>query len=196
MRNLAGMVQKQLNEQPILLVCLIGSSITKLLSVLFSTYLILWIQSFDNLTEDDSKNIYFNMMVISVLISTMILPCLAKFIDNSPAIRIVPFTFLIRFVFCLMFSTLTSPNSKTSYTICVLIIVATILESSLIDSIFSKNQGKATRGLMYGLQMFFINAGIFVYSIAGGYGSDYFGPSLPFVLIGICDIIFAVYVGY
>jgi len=37
------LVKEQLSDQPILLTCLIGSAITKLVSVLFSTYLILWI---------------------------------------------------------------------------------------------------------------------------------------------------------
>lgn len=110
------------------------------MSVLFSTYLILWIQSFTVVIKNlDAKNIYFNMMVISVGISTMILPCIAKYIDNSPAIRIVPYTFLSRCVFTYLFSLLKSPNSYTSYTVCVLIIISTILESNLIDSIFSKN---------------------------------------------------------
>lgn len=40
------LVRKQLNEQPLLLVTLVGASITRLLAVLFSTYLLLWIQSF------------------------------------------------------------------------------------------------------------------------------------------------------
>lgn len=134
------LVKEQLNDQPILLVCLIGSGITKLVSVLFSTYLILWIQSFDTLVDKEySKNIYFNMMVISVLISTMILPLIAKHIDNSPAIKVVPYTFIARCVFTILFSMLKTPDSIASYTICVLIIVSTILESNLIDSIFSKN---------------------------------------------------------
>lgn len=45
-RRFNTMVWTELLSKPVLITTLIGSSITRLLSVLFSTYLILWIQSF------------------------------------------------------------------------------------------------------------------------------------------------------
>mmetsp|Transcript_8687 Transcript_8687/g.14735 ORF Transcript_8687/g.14735 Transcript_8687/m.14735 type:complete len:104 (-) Transcript_8687:477-788(-) len=44
--QLTIIVRKAMNENPILLVLMFGASITRLLAVLFSTYLILWIQHF------------------------------------------------------------------------------------------------------------------------------------------------------
>ena len=41
--ELTSIVCIEVNENPILVVSMIGGTITKLLSVLFSTYLILWI---------------------------------------------------------------------------------------------------------------------------------------------------------
>jgi len=43
MMKFTRIVKKELKKKPILTTCLLGASITRLLSVLFSTYLILWI---------------------------------------------------------------------------------------------------------------------------------------------------------
>ena len=71
-------------------------------------------------------------------------------------------------------------------------IVFTIFESNLIDSIFTKNLVKETRGLLCGMQMFACNFGLLLYSISGGWLVDNIGPKAPFVLIGMLDFIFAI----
>lgn len=102
------LVKEELLSKPILLTTIIGGSITRLIAVLFSTYLILWIQSFEGQKDGDSaKNIYFNMMIISVVFSAMILPILGRYIDNSPAIKIAPWAFLGRAICTIFFSMLT-----------------------------------------------------------------------------------------
>ena len=132
--------------------CLVGASITRLLSVLFSTYLILWIQSFPGLSQDEqSKNIYFNMMIISVVISSIVLPVLGRYIDNCSAIKLVPWAFLMRAGCMVLFYFVKQPDSVFAYTVCVLIIVFTILESNLVDTIFAKSVNKSTRGILFGL---------------------------------------------
>ena len=45
-RSLTLITTNELKKNPLLTICMVGATITKLLSVLFSTYLILWIQSF------------------------------------------------------------------------------------------------------------------------------------------------------
>ena len=46
--TLSSQVKRQLRAEPILIVCLIGNSIVKLMAVLFSNYLVLWIASYKN----------------------------------------------------------------------------------------------------------------------------------------------------
>ena len=63
-------MKQDLLEKPILVTTIIGGSITRLIAVLFSTYLILWIQSFPGHKEGDiSKDIYFNIMIIAVIMA-------------------------------------------------------------------------------------------------------------------------------
>jgi hypothetical protein len=42
-KDLSVIVKNEMIKNPVLLMCMIGGTITKLVSVLFSTYLILWI---------------------------------------------------------------------------------------------------------------------------------------------------------
>ena len=88
------------------------------------------------------------------------------------------------------------PDSTISYVICVLIIISTILESNLVDSIFAKNLNKATRGMLFGMQMFLCNLAILAYSLASGYLVDHSGPKSPFILIGVMDFLYALIVGF
>lgn len=134
------------------------------------------------------------MMIISVLIASIVLPILGRYIDASPAIKLVPWAFLGRCLCTYFFTTLTQPDSVYAYTICVLIIVTTILESNLVDSIFAKNVNKATRGMLFGLQMFLCNWFMLIYSFSAGYLVDHQGPRAPFILIGAVDFAFALLV--
>lgn len=197
MGRFTAVVLAELKSKPVLLMCLVGTGITKLLTVLFSTYLILWIQSFPDFSDGArSKNVYFNMLVISVAISSLVLPLLGRYIDSSPAIKLVPYAFMSRCVCCYLFSMLRAPDTVAAYAVCVLIIISTIFESNLIDSIFAKSLGKAARGLLFGLQMFFCNLGLLIFSVSGGWLFDHVGPKSPFILIGVLDFIFALYAAY
>ena len=53
--ELTQLVRIEIQNNPLLLVCMAGSAITRLLSVLFSTYLILWIQTFVNGDNGSAK---------------------------------------------------------------------------------------------------------------------------------------------
>lgn len=83
-----------------------------------------------------------------------------------------------------------------AYFICVLIIIMTIFENNIIDSIFAKNLSKATRGLLFGLQMFFCNVGLLTYSLVAGWLVDHVGPNGPFQLIGALDLVYAILVAF
>jgi len=182
----------ELSRKPILTLCVIGASITRLIAVLFSTYLILWIETFPSVEGEEGKNIYFEIMVISVILSSFILPCVGAFLDSYPAIRVVPLAFLFRCFTTYCFYLLETPDTYLAYTVCVFMIVATILESNAIDSIFTKNLVKETRGLLCGLYMFVGNIGILLFSLTSGWMYDNIGPKSPFVFIGVLDFLFAI----
>lgn len=144
-------MKKEVLKKPILITTIIGGTITRLITVLFSTYLVLWIQSFNKSNKEEAKDIYFLMMMLSVVVSCIVLPILGKFIDNSPAIRLAPFAFLGRCLFTFFFYLLDAPDTFQAYLVCVCIVVSTLCENNLIDSVFAKSLSKATRGLLFGM---------------------------------------------
>ena len=189
-------VHKNLNEKPILLICIIGASITRLLAVLFSTYLILWIQKYadEGIIESSNvgKEIYMEIMLISVGFSTILFPFIGYICDKMDPAKIVPGAFLMRCASTCMFCMLDRPDTFEAYLVCVLMIIATIIENISVDSIFNKNLPKESRGALNGLFSFAGQSGILFYSIIGGWMFDKIGRFSPFVVIGICDFSFAI----
>lgn len=181
---------------------ILGASITRLLSVLFSTFLILWINK-DMVTaesgsalrkqqESEAKDIYINIMVSSALICIIVLPLIGKLCDTVDPRKIMPFAFVSRSLITYMFWRLTSPQDEWTFVVCVSMVVATITESVCCDSIFMKNLNKETRGIFNGLFSFAGQIGILIFSLAGGWMFDNLGGKTPFVTIGILDIVFVI----
>jgi len=165
MKELTLIVFEEMYQNPVLFMCMVGGTITKLISVLFSTYLILWIQTFVTgsngspkilSSKEQGKQIYSNIMVIATLISAFVLPLVGKLCDLYSPKYTIPFAFIFRSGTTILFSYIEDPRSFGSLGVCIAMIIATIVENISVDSIFNKNLPKETRGLLNG-----------VYSMAG-----------------------------
>jgi len=158
--KLTGVFLHEVRAKPVLSLSVAGATITRLLSVLFSTYLILWIQHFADDPGDGTepvladrnagKTIYMNMMVISVVLSALVLPLVGRLCDSFPASQTVPFAFLLRCSSTILFCGLTAPDSRAAYAVCAMMIVGTIVENVSVDTVFYKNLAKETRGVLCG----------------------------------------------
>lgn len=186
-----------MQSNPVLLMCMIAGTITKLVSVLFSTYLILWIQTFATGTNgspkllqsaEQGKTIYSNIVVIATLISAFVLPVAGQICDIYPPQITIPLAFLLRAATTVLFSTLESPAGLGSLATCIAMIITTILENISVDTIFNKNLPKETRGVLNGVYSFAGQVGILFYSKLAGWLFDELGPKTPFYLIGLLDL--------
>ena len=70
-------------------------------------------------------------------------------------------------------------------------IIATIVESISVDTIFQQNLAKETRAILNGCYSFAGQIGILTYSLVAGYLFDKVGPKSPFALIGLLDTVYA-----
>ena len=194
-KKISVTVYQNLRDKPILVVCIIGAAITRLIAVLFSTYLILWIQKFaeEGILKSSSigKEIYMEIMLISVAFSTILFPVIGKLCDSMDPAKLVPSAFLMRCASTCMFCFLERPDTSKAYMVCVLMIIATVVENISVDSIFNKNLPKESRGALNGLFSFAGQSGILIYSLVGGWMFDNIGRFAPFVVIGVCDFGFA-----
>lgn len=152
---LSSQVKRQLQTEPILIVCLIGNSIVKLLAVLFSNYLVLWIASFKSkgLLESDQqgKEIYIKIMLLAVIVSSIIFPFVGKLIDSVNPRKVIPVAFTFRAILCVYFHYLTAPDSLESYTVIISMIITCVFEDISNNALFYKSLSKDTRGLLYGM---------------------------------------------
>lgn len=197
-KGLTIVVIKELKKKPILLVSVIGATITRLISVLFSSYLILWIQTFVDAglleNENVGKDIYTFIMVASALVSVFVFPMAGFIVDYFPSKYTVPGSFIFRCLTTFLFWCIERPDTTMAYTVCIMMVVGTIIENIAVDSIFNKNLPKETRGLLSGVYSFGGQVGILIYSFLAGYLFDKIGPKSPFILIGVLDAMYAIYV--
>ena len=194
-KELTSIVKYELSTNPVLMVGILGGSITRLIGILFSTYLIIWIQSFDRdindrISKEDGKTIYSNIMVIAVLISAFVFPFVGRICDTYKPKYTVPFSFFFRAISTYIFLNVENPRHWNSYFSCILMIIATIIENISVDTLFAKNLPKETRAILNGVYSFSGNSGILLYSLLSGWLVDNVGPKSPFALIGLLDILF------
>ena len=93
-------------------------------------------------------------MIISVVLSALIFPFIGKICDMYDVRTVVPYAFLTRFSATVMFCMLETPDSYKAYSVCVFIIIASIIEMISVDSIFAKSLPKETRGILNGAYSF------------------------------------------
>ena len=114
-KELTSIVHNELKINPILTVSILGGTIVRLIAIIFSTYLIIWIQSFVNhktypITVEESKTIYSNIMVIAVLIGAVIFPFVGTICDYYSPKYIIPISFFFRAIVSLMFLAVDNPT--------------------------------------------------------------------------------------
>jgi MFS family permease len=75
-----------------------------------------------------------------------------------------------------------------------MMMVSTVFENTTIDGLFTKNLPKEIRGSLNGVYNFFGNFGVLLFSKLGGYLYDSVGPSTPFMIVIVADVVFASFI--
>jgi predicted MFS family arabinose efflux permease len=167
--------------------------IMRLVGILFSTYMLLWIQSFVNTgyleAEDDALRIFRKVMMISMVGNLVVLPLVGWLSDTVRSAILIPFAYALRFVACMAFTHLEVPDSTSAYISCTFLILATQLENVSVEVLFMRDMPGDIRGILNALLHFSGQIGILFYSQVGGRLFDSMGPAAPFWLLGIMDIV-------
>ena len=171
--------------------CFISAMVIRLMSVLFSVYMLLWIGSFVSTgylaDENESLSIYRRITMISMILTGVLLPVIGHLADKTPSKVIIPIAFFIRCGAAFMFITLKMPDTFGAYVSCSFLILATVLENVSIEVLFMRGMPGDVRGAMNGVLHFFGQIGILFFTQIGGRLFDNVGPWAPFALVGVCD---------
>ena len=191
-RFLANLLYTSCKSDPAIVVCLLCSALTKLYSILFSTFWLLFIQSFLGTkitTQKDAQQIYTNVMMTSIVVGTCAIHIVGKFSDKCNPQIAMPLSFLARLVTIGLFMQIDDPS--TSYCIltsCVMML-GTMMENMTVDCLLLRKADPKIRGVLYSTAVAIGYCGLFVYSLVGGLLFDSYGPYAPFVLIGALDLV-------
>jgi MFS-type transporter involved in bile tolerance (Atg22 family) len=139
--------------------CFISAMVIRLISVLFSVYMLLWISSFVHTgylkDENDALKIYRKIIMISMILTGVLLPLIGQLADKTPSRIIIPIAFFVRGVAAFAFLRIETPDTFLAYGSCSLLILATTVENVSVEVLFMRGMPGDVRGAMNGCLHFF-----------------------------------------
>mmetsp|Transcript_17153 Transcript_17153/g.23130 ORF Transcript_17153/g.23130 Transcript_17153/m.23130 type:complete len:212 (+) Transcript_17153:838-1473(+) len=171
-------------------VCLMGS---RLIVVLFSVYLQLWIISYEEsgvlANKAESDSIYMYVVTASIFCIAIVAPAFGIISDRADARVLVPASFAMRGLCAISFQFIQDPKQWYSYTLCIITITVSVVQFISVEVLFMRNMKPHIRGTLNGLAFFFGSLGTTSFALIGGKMFDSIGPWAPFSLVGTSDLI-------
>ena len=89
-------------------VCFVCACVVRLAVILFSVYMILWLQSFETLGgggagSKEALIIYRRIIMLSMVLTGLLLPVIGYVADKTPSRVLVPLAFFTRCCACFLF---------------------------------------------------------------------------------------------
>ena len=184
------------------ILCFFGYFVVKIEHVLFSSFLLLWVTSFIDeglLSEDESKDCYQKMILISTIASGLFLPLFGYVGDALSSRVLVPLAYSFRALCGFSFMLLDDPRSNLAFVIVIMLTCATIIEGISINVLFFRGIPSAVRGTMMGVYTCFGQLGMLFFTLAGGQMFDRINRNSPFFGLAALDslvVILALVMGF
>lgn len=163
-----------------------------LITYLYSSYLVLWLNSFvstGQIENSQQVELLFSRMTLASLPSTIVTILLTGFLADciKPVLLIAP-AFFGRAVTTYMFKFVDEPQTIGAYTLVCALIFFSIIQVISLESLFMKNLPRDARGAMTIIMTFFLDIAALAYNGGAGPIFDSYGPSAPFTIIAIFDV--------
>ena len=189
-------VYEECKVKPKYFFCFICMLVSRLVTVLFSVYMQLWIISFEKSGvlsgKEESDAIYRNIVLGSQIAVLVTMPVFGFLADKADLRVIIPMTFFARCLIAGSFRFITNPNDWHSYVLSVLMIVISIVQFLSVEVIFMRNMSGQIRGTLSGAAFFFGSIGTTAFALGGGIMFDKIGPWAPFMLVSGADLVILV----
>ena len=148
--------------------CFISALVIRLVTVLFSVFMILWLSSFIQsghfANQTQVLQTYRKIIVMSMILTGVLLPIIGHLADSTPSRIIIPLAFLTRCIAAFLFVTIQVPDTFLSYLSCSILILATTIESISVEVLFMREMPGEVRGAMNGCLHFFGQIGILIFT--------------------------------
>lgn len=166
---------------------------SRLIVVLFSVYMQLWIISFQEsgvlVSKEETDSIYLWTITLSIFCIIIVGPTYGFFSDQIDPRKLIPISFFFRGIFAIGFRFVDDPKLWYSYVLCIATICISIVQFISVEVLFMRNMKSSIRGTMNGLAFFFGSVGTTTFAYFGGQLFDEVGPWAPFALVGTCDLL-------
>lgn len=166
--------------------------VARLYFVMFSTFWLLYLQSFvpDLFSANEAKALYAKVMIASVVVGLLFTPFIGKAVDTVNPKIVLPLAFFFRGLSVAMFLFVKDPRGIYSYVCGVLMVIGTSCQAMTCDTILFRIAKKEIRGTLYGVSVGAGFIGQFLFTLMGGFLVDYVSPVAPFAAVGIIDFLF------
>ena len=180
-------------RKPKYIFCFICLLVSRLVSVLFSVYMQLWILSFEQsgllASKGEADAVYMRVVVGAQIAVALTIPLFGFLADKADVRVLIPSTFLVRGLIALSFRFITDPRDFHSYVLSILMVVVSIIQFISVEVIFMRNMKGHIRGTLSGMAFFFGSFGTTTFSLVGGIVFDKIGPWAPFMVVGGADML-------
>ena len=191
-RSLTKEAWHECKTKPKYIFCFICLMVSRLMSVLFSVYLQLWVMSFEKSgvlsSKEESDAIYMRVVSGALIAILIVAPIFGFMSDKSDPRVIVPASFLIRGLVSVSFGFINDPRDWHAYALCILMIVVSIIQFICVEVLFMRHMKSHIRGTLSGIAFFFGSIGTTTFALVGGIIFDKIGPAAPFLLVGSADM--------
>ena len=130
-KRLTDEAWKEVKTRPKYLFCFICLLVSRLIAVLFSVYLQLWIMSFEKSgvlsSKEESDSIYMRVVTGALISILVVAPVFGIVSDKSDPRVIVPTSFFVRGLIAFMFQYVDNPKDWHAYVLCVTMIVVSVV---------------------------------------------------------------------
>ena len=192
-KYLTKQLVEECQRKPKYIFCFICLLVSRLISVLFSVYMQLWILSFEKsgllASKHEADSIYLRVVVGAQIAVALTIPIFGFLADKADVRVLIPATFLVRGLIALSFRFISNPNDFHSYALCILMVVVSIIQFISVEVIFLRNMEGHIRGTLSGMAFFFGSFGTTTFSLVGGIVFDKIGPWAPFMVVGGADMV-------
>ena len=151
---LTASLGKAVAKKKVIILCWVGSLITKTYAVLFSTFWLLFILSYkgDTIEDDEAaQTIYQEVMIVSVLCGVAFVPLVGRFTDKVNPQITIPTAFAVRSSACFCFYFIEDPAGLYAYFVSIWLVLGTLMETVSIDALLLRNADREIRGVLYGI---------------------------------------------